>query len=343
MLLKRDIKSMFLSELEDYFSSEGEQRFRAKQVFSWLHNGKTAFSEMTNLSKGLRDKLDEEFYISVPELVDKQVSETDGTEKFLWRVGDGDTVECVLMKYKHGYTVCISTQVGCRMGCVFCSSALDGFKRNLAPSEMLDQVLFTQDKTKRVSNIVLMGIGEPLDNFDNVMRFIELVRHPSGMNIGSRHITVSTCGMAENIDRLAQYDVQLTLAISLHAPDDKTRSMLMPVNNHSSVGELIEAGKRFFHKTGRRVTYEYAMIDGINDSPEQAESVSGLLDKNTHLNLILLNSLDENTLKPSKEENVRDFTGILKKNGVNFTIRRSLGADIEASCGQLRRRYITCR
>ena len=341
--MKRDIKSMFLSELEDYFSSEGEQRFRAKQVFSWLHNGKTAFSEMTNLSKGLRDKLDEEFYISVPELVDKQVSETDGTEKFLWRVGDGDTVECVLMKYKHGYTVCISTQVGCRMGCVFCSSALDGFKRNLAPSEMLDQVLFTQDKTKRVSNIVLMGIGEPLDNFDNVIRFIELVRHPSGMNIGSRHITVSTCGMAENIDRLAQYDVQLTLAISLHAPDDKTRSMLMPVNNHSSVGELIEAGKRFFHKTGRRVTYEYAMIDGINDSPEQAESVSGLLDKNTHLNLILLNSLDENTLKPSKEENVRDFTGILKKNGVNFTIRRSLGADIEASCGQLRRRYITCR
>ena len=347
--MKLDIKSMFIPELEEYFKLEGEQQFRAKQVFSRLHAGVVSFSDMTNLSLELRSRLDREFYISVPELIEKQVSETDGTAKFLWRLNDGESVECVLMQYKHGNTVCISSQVGCKMGCVFCASAPDGFKRNLDASEMLDQVIFTQnqmtsdqqDKGKRISNIVLMGIGEPLDNFDNVMRFIQLVIHPSGLNIGSRHITLSTCGMAENIDRLAQYDVQLTLAISLHAPDDDTRSLLIPANKRYGINELLEAGERYFHKTGRRVTYEYALIDGINDSPDQAELLSRLLDNTkSHLNLLLLNSIKECKYKTAAKENVHKFTNVLKKNGVNFTIRRSLGADIEASCGQLRHRHI---
>jgi len=340
---------MLPEELEEYFNITGQQQFRAKQVFKWLHFGAVSFADMTDLPQGLRFELDNEFYISVPVLVEKQISAKDGTEKFLWRKRDGDTVECVLMRYSHGLTICISTQVGCKMGCVFCSSALDGFKRNLAASEMLDQVVFTQlqmapgqqNNNKRVTNIVLMGIGEPLDNFDNVMRFIRLITHPSGLNIGSRHITLSTCGMPENIDRMAQYDVQLTLAISLHAPDDETRSMLMPSNKKTGVMELLDAGKRYFNKTGRRVTYEYALVDGVNDRPWQAEKLSELLkNSGSHLNIILLNNIIESTFKAASKKNAGIFTDILKKNGVNFTKRRSLGADIEASCGQLRRRHI---
>jgi len=340
--LKKDIKSMLLPEIETYFESVGEKKFRAQQVFSWLSRGVSDFSLMSDISLELRDKLDSEFYITIPTLIEKLTSVYDGTVKYLWCVEEGDMVECVLMQYSHGNTICISTQVGCRMGCTFCASSLDGFKRNLSASEMLDQVLFTQkDSGNRISNVVLMGIGEPLDNFENVIRFIEILMHQKGINIGARHITISTCGLTENIDKLAEYDVQLTLAISLHAPDDKTRSRLIPANQKNNVSKLFEAAERYFNKTGRRVTYEYAMIDGVNDSPEQAELLSLLLKKSkSHLNLILLSSVQERGLKASSAENVNDFTAILKKNDINYTMRRSLGADIEASCGQLRRRIL---
>jgi len=341
--MKRDIKSMLLEELEEYFKSTGEQKFRAKQVFKWLHSGVIAFSEMTDISIELRDKLDNEFYISEPVLVEKQVSAADGTEKYLWRTMNDDMVECVLMQYSHGNTICISTQVGCKMGCTFCASSIDGFKRDLNASEMLDQVIFTQlDSGKRISNVVLMGIGEPLDNFDNVIRFVQLICHPAGKNIGARHITISTCGLVENIDRLAEYDVQLTVAISLHAPDDETRSQLIPFNRKTGVKDLLEAGERYFKKTGRRITYEYALIDNINDSTRHAELLSQLL-KNTssHLNLLFLSNVKDRGFKPSPKEHVRRFTEILDKKGVNYTMRRSLGADIDAACGQLRHRVLS--
>jgi len=343
--MKRDIKSILFSELSEHFDSIGEKQFRAQQVYSWLHKGVKSFEEMTNLSISLREKLDDEFFISVPTVIKKQVSSIDGTTKYLYGVQDDDTVECVLMSYSHGNSICISTQVGCRMGCTLCASALDGFKRNLAPSEMLDQVLFTQlESKKRISNVVLMGIGEPLDNFENVMRFIQLICHPLGMNIGARHITISTCGIVEKIDRLTAYDVQLTLAISLHAPDDETRSSLIPINRNVGVKELISSGQRYFDKTGRRVTYEYAMIDGVNDSPLQAEMLSKLLDKrSSHLNIIFLSNVLESKFKASSKKSVDTFTDILKKNRVNYTMRRSLGADIDASCGQLRRRVLNKR
>jgi len=337
--MKQDIKSMRLPELEGYFESIGEQKFRAKQIFSWLHKTVLSFDEMTDISIGLREKLDKMFYISVPALVEKQESKIDGTIKYLWSVQDKNLIESVLMKYSHGNTVCLSTQVGCRMGCNFCASSLDGFVRNLSASEMLDQVLFTKTK---VSNVVLMGTGEPLDNFDNVIRFIHLINHPSGINLGARHITLSTCGIVENIDRLADYDVQLTLAISLHAPDDETRTMLIPANRNTGVKALMEACENYFERTGRRITYEYSLIDGINDSPGQAIQLSRLLKKtSSHLNLIFLNNVYGRRFKPSTEENIKIFIDILNKNGVNYTIRRSLGSDIEASCGQLRHRIIS--
>ena len=340
--MKSDIKSMLLPELTEYFKAMGEKEFRAQQVFSWLHNGVKAFSDMTNLSLDLRKSLDDKFFISVPEIIEKQVSDLDGTIKYLWAVQDEDAVECVLMEYSHGNTICISTQIGCKMGCLLCASSLDGFKRNLSASEMLDQVIFTQLNTdKRISNVVLMGIGEPLDNFENVIRFIELICHPKGMNIGARHITVSTCGIIENIDKLADYDVQLTLAISLHAPDDETRTRLIPMNEKTSVKKLIEAGSRYFDKTGRRVTYEYALIDNVNDSQGQAELLSKLLKKSkSHLNLISLSCVKERSLNASSDENTKRFIEILNSNGISHTTRRSLGADIEASCGQLRHRII---
>jgi len=342
--MKCDIKSMLLPELEEYFKSINEQQFRAKQVFSWLHTGVASFGEMTNISLELREKLNAGFFISVPKLIEKQVSKEDGTIKYLWKVQDDDMVECVLMHYKHGYTVCISSQVGCRMGCTFCASSLDGFKRDLFASEMLDQVLFSQkDAGSRISNVVLMGIGEPLDNFDNVVRFIRLINnHSSGLNIGARHITVSTCGMVEYIDRLAEYDVQLTLAISLHAPDDETRSVLIPMNRKTGVKELLKAGERYFNKTGRRITYEYALIDEVNVSAAQAELLSKLLKGTScHLNLIFLSNIKGRSFKPATYESAGVFTDILNKNGVDYTIRRSLGSDIEASCGQLRHRVLS--
>lgn len=333
-----DIKSMTLRELTDALAALGEPAFRGKQVYTWLHGGATRFDDMSNLPKPLRAALAERFCITVPRVARKQVSRLDGTVKYLWELRDGNCIETVLMSYHHGNTVCISSQVGCRMGCKFCASTVAGKVRDLAPSEMLDQVLFTQlDSGRAISNIVLMGIGEPMDNLDNVLRFLELVNSPDGMKIGMRHISLSTCGVVPGIDRLAELGLQLTLSVSLHAPDGATRSRIMPVNNAYGVDELFEACHRYFQKTGRRVTFEYAMIDGVNDSDAQAdllaEKIRGMPG---HVNLIPLNDVVESGLKPSRR--VAAFQKRLESHGVTATVRRSLGSDIDASCGQLRRK-----
>lgn len=333
-----DLKSMTLEEMAELLKSWGEPSFRAGQVFTWLHKGVTSFDEMSNLPKTLREKLAAECLITCPQVERKQVSAQDGTIKYLWRLSDGNCIETVLMRYQHGNTVCISCQVGCRMGCAFCASTLGGKIRDLTPSEMLDQVLFTQlDSGAEISNIVLMGIGEPLDNFDTVLRFLELVNHPKGMNIGMRHISLSTCGLTEKIDKLAEYRLQLTLSVSLHAPDDETRNRIMPVNRSVGVKKLMDTCRRYFEKTGRRISYEYAMIDGVNDSDAQADLLASLL-KGTpgHVNLIPLNHVEESPLKPSRR--VAAFQKRLESHGVTVTVRRRLGGDIDASCGQLRRK-----
>lgn len=333
-----DIKSMTQAELTAFFAEMGEPKFRAKQVFTWLHKGVRSFDEMSNLSKPLREKLKQTCILTPPAVERKQVSAIDGTIKYLWRLADGNCVETVLMRYQHGNTVCISCQVGCRMGCVFCASTLGGKIRDLTPAEMLDQVLFTQvDSGFQISNIVLMGIGEPLDNFDTVMRFLELVNHPDGLNIGMRHISLSTCGLVEKIDKLAEHQLQLTLSVSLHAPDDETRSKLMPVNKRYNVEALFQACRRYFEKTGRRISYEYSMIDGVNDSDEQADLLASRLKiAPGHVNLIGLNEVKESPLKPSRR--IRQFQKRLEEHGITVTVRRRLGSDIDASCGQLRRK-----
>ena len=335
-----DIKSMTQEEITDALRAMGEPAFRGKQVFSWLHKGATDFAEMNNLSKPLREKLDKEFTITAPTVARKQVSRLDGTVKYLWELRDGNCIETVLMSYHHGNTVCISSQVGCRMGCKFCASTIAGKVRDLTPSEMLDQVLFTQlDSGKDISNIVLMGIGEPLDNRANVLRFLQLVNHPEGLNIGMRHISLSTCGVVPGIDALAEENLQLTLSVSLHAPDSATRSRIMPVNNAYDVEELFAACHRYFKKTGRRISFEYAMIDGVNDTPEHAR----LLAKHArrvcaHVNLIPLNHVEERAFRPSTPEHLKAFIRILEQAGVNVTVRRKLGSDVDASCGQLRKK-----
>ena len=341
--MKQDLKSMTLAEMQEAFAALGEPKFRAKQVFTWLHRGVTQFDEMTNLSKSLREKLDGLYFITAPKVARKQVSRTDGTIKYLWQLGDGNCVESVVMQYHHGNTVCISSQVGCRMGCKFCASTLAGKVRDLTPSEMLDQVLFTQlDSGREISNIVLMGIGEPMDNRKNVLRFLELINHPDGMTIGMRHISLSTCGVVPGIDALAEDNLQLTLSVSLHAPDSATRSRIMPVNNAYDVEELFAACHRYFKKTGRRISFEYAMIDGVNDHDWQAdllaEKIHGMPG---HVNLIPLNDVVESEFKPSKR--VAAFQKRLESHGLTATVRRSLGGDIDASCGQLRRKEMKAR
>lgn len=333
-----DIKSMTQEEMAALLTELGEPKFRAKQVFSWLHKGVRSFDEMGNLPKALRAKLAETCCLTPPVVERKQISAQDDTIKYLWRLSDGNCIETVLMRYEHGNTVCISCQVGCRMGCVFCASTLAGKVRDLTPGEMLDQVLFTQvDSGAPISNIVLMGIGEPLDNFDTVMRFLELVNHPDGLNIGMRHISLSTCGLVEKIDKLAEHRLQLTLSVSLHAPDNETRSRLMPVNRSYPVEEVFAACKRYFEKTGRRISYEYSMIDGVNDSDEQADLLARRLKTAPgHVNLIGLNEVEESPLKPSRR--IRQFQKRLESHGVTVTVRRKLGGDIDASCGQLRRK-----
>lgn len=336
----KDILSMLPKEIEADFCAMGEQKFRAGQVFQWLSRGTRDFEEMSNLSKVLREKLKENYELYRPKVLSKQVSKLDGTIKYLWELKDGNAVETVVMSYKHGNTVCISTQVGCRQGCAFCASTIGGLVRCLEPGEMLDEVLYSQlDSGKEISNIVLMGIGEPLDNFDNVMRFLQLVNHPKGMNIGMRHISLSTCGLTERFDELAERDLQLTLSVSLHAPDDETRSKLMPANRGRGVKQLIECCRKYYDKTGRRISFEYAMIDGVNDTEYHAR----LLARHAryvgaHVNLIPLNHVEERQFRPSTPEHMKAFIKILEDEGVNVTVRRKLGGDVDASCGQLRRK-----
>jgi 23S rRNA (adenine2503-C2)-methyltransferase len=339
--MKQDIKSMTLAELQDAFAALGEPKFRAKQVFAWLHRGAVSFEAMTNLSKPLRETLDSLYFITAPTVARKQISRLDGTIKYLWRLRDGNCVESVVMQYHHGNTVCISSEVGCPMGCKFCASTIGGLVRRLEPSELLDQVLFSQlDSGLPISNIVLMGIGEPLDNFDNVMRFLELVNSPDGMNIGMRHISLSTCGLVDKIEQLAERDLQLTLSVSLHSPDDESRSKIMPVNRRWPVDTLLSACRDYFAKTGRRISFEYTMISGVSDSPEQAQLLAKkLAGMGAHVNMIPLNNVTESGLHTSSRQAIRRFQTILEENGVTATLRRTLGSDIDASCGQLRRKY----
>ena len=339
--MKQDIKSMTLAELQDAIAALGEPKFRAKQVFAWLHRGAVSFEAMTNLSKPLRETLDSLYFINKPTVARKQISRLDGTIKYLWRLRDGNCVESVVMQYHHGNTVCISSEVGCPMGCKFCASTIGGLVRRLEPSELLDQVLFSQlDSGLAISNIVLMGIGEPLDNFDNVMRFLEIVNSPDGMNIGMRHISLSTCGLVDKIEQLAERDLQLTLSVSLHSPDDESRSKIMPVNRRWPVDTLLSACRDYFAKTGRRISFEYTMIDGVSDSPEQAQLLAKkLAGMGAHVNMIPLNNVTESGLHTSSRQAIRRFQTILEENGVTATLRRTLGSDIDASCGQLRRKY----
>ena len=339
--MKTDLKSMTLAQMQAEFRALGEPAFRAKQVFTWLHRGAESFSEMTNLSKPLREKLDGLYTITVPRVARAQRSQKDGTIKYLWRLGDGNCVESVVMQYHHGNTICISSEVGCPMGCKFCASTLGGLVRRLAPSELLDQVIFSQKESGLpISNIVLMGIGEPLDNFDAVMQFLELVNSPEGLNIGMRHISLSTCGLVDKIGKLAERKLQLTLSVSLHSPDDESRSRIMPVNRRWGVDTLLAACRDYFEKTGRRVSFEYTMISGVSDSEAQAQLLAKKLQgMAAHVNLIPLNSVEETGLRTSTHAAIARFQEILQQHGVTATVRRTLGSDIDASCGQLRRKY----
>ena len=334
-----DIKSMTQEEITDALRAMGEPAFRGKQVFSWLHKGATDFAEMNNLSKPLREKLGKEFTITAPTVARKQVSRLDGTVKYLWELRDGNCIETVLMSYHHGNTVCISSQVGCRMGCKFCASTIAGKVRDLTPSEMLDQVLFTQlDSGKDISNIVLMGIGEPLHNFDNVMDFLEIISCPEGVNIGMRNISLSTCGLVPKIDQLAEKKLQLTLSISLHAPTNQIRSSMMPVNDAYPVEQLIQTVRRYQETTGRRVSFEYSMVRGVNDSDACARQLADLIrGMGAHVNLIPINPVDGSPYSATDAANVRRFQQKLESLGVNATVRRRLGSEISAACGQLRR------
>ena len=336
-----NLKSLTLPELTATLKELGQPAFRGKQVYTWLHKGVRSYDEMTNLPKALRDTLAEKYPIQAPAVVRRQESQKDGTIKYLWRLSDGNCVETVLMRYHYGNTVCISTEVGCAMGCAFCASTIGGLVRRLEPYEMLDEVLFTQiDSGLPISHIVLMGIGEPLDNFDNVLRFLELVNSEEGMNISMRHISLSTCGLIPKIDALAEKKLQISLAISLHGPNNEIRGRIMPVNRAYPIEALIEACRRYYAATSRRIHFEYAMIDGVNDREADAkELLRRLKGLPAHINMIPLNHVEESPLKPSSKAAVAKFQKILEDGGITATVRRTLGGDIDASCGQLRRKY----
>ena len=336
-----NIKSMTLPELTAALKEMGQPAFRGKQVYSWLHKGVRGYDQMSNLPKSLQAELAERYPILPPKVVRKQESAKDGTIKYLWQLSDGNCVETVLMRYNYGNTVCISTEVGCRMGCAFCASTIGGLVRKLEPFEMLDEVLFTQvDSGLPISRVVLMGIGEPLDNFDNVLRFLELINSEEGMNLSMRHISLSTCGLVPKIDELAAKKLQISLAISLHGPNNEIRSRIMPVNKAYPMEELIAACRRYYEATSRRIHFEYAMIDGVNDSEENAREILRVMKGlPAHFNLIPLNHVEESPLKPSSKAAVAKFQQILENGGITATVRRTLGGDIDASCGQLRRKY----
>lgn len=343
---KIDIKSMNLKELEEFLVSIGEKAFRGKQIFQWMHQKYVQnFEEMTNISKDLRQKLENETRLYGVKEVEKWVSAIDGTTKYLFELQDGHIIESVLMKYKHGNSVCISSQVGCRMGCRFCASTLDGLTRNLMPSEMLDQIYAIERNTgERVSNVVIMGTGEPFDNFDNFVKFIELMTHKEGKNLSQRGITVSTCGLVPRIKQFAELETAVNLAISLHAPNDEMRKELMPVANSYSIAQIMEACKYYIMKTNRRVTFEYSLVSNVNDKKEHAQMLSQLLNGVLcHVNLIPVNPIKERDYEKSTLKSIQNFKNLLEKNKINATIRRTLGSDINASCGQLRKSYIEDR
>lgn len=340
---KQDIMLYSLDELKEYLNSIGEKPFRAKQIYEWLHQKLVeCFDDMTNISNNLKEKLNNDFYIQSLEMVQVLTSKIDGTQKFLFRLNDGNVIESVLMRYKHGNSVCISTQVGCRMGCRFCASTLDGLVRNLKSSEMLEEIYYIQRYSKeRVSNIVLMGSGEPMDNFDNVLAFVKTISDENGLHISQRNITISSCGLAEKIKELADSNVQVTLALSLHAADDETRKQLMPIAYKYSIREVLEACQYFFDKTGRRITFEYSLVAGVNDTKEEAAKLVHLIKgMNCHVNLIPVNPIKERDFKRSTKVNIASFKGHLEKNGINATVRREMGSDIQGACGQLRKSFI---
>jgi len=337
-----NILNYTLEELSTWMKENGESGFRAKQVFTWIYKGIWNFEEMKNIPKATVENLKNHFYIGVPKIVEKFESNIDGTRKLLLGFEDGNLIESVIMKYKHGNSICISTQVGCRMGCTFCASTLEGRVRNLTSGEILAQVIVAQNEIgERISNIVLMGSGEPLDNYDNVTKFLTLVNAEYGLNIGQRHITLSTCGIVPKIYELADRESSITLAISLHAYNDDIRKSIMPIANKYTIKQLLDACRYYLDKTGRRITYEYALVSGVNDSVEDAKSLSKLLKGMLcHVNLIPVNEVKENTLKRPSKKTIEEFEAILKREGIEVTVRREMGSDINAACGQLRRSYM---
>ena len=340
---KIDIKSRNLAELTELVASIGEKAFRAKQLYQWLHVKQVyAFDDMTNLSKAFREKLNEVSFITDLKQEQVQISQIDGTRKYLFLLEDGNVIESVLMRYKHGNSVCISSQVGCRMGCRFCASTLDGLVRGLRPSEMIDQIYkIGQDIGERISNVVVMGTGEPMDNYDNLLKFITLLTDENGLNISQRNLTVSTCGIVPRMRQLADEKLSITLALSLHASNQKKRLELMPVANKYDIHDVIDACKYYFDQTGRRVTFEYSLVGGVNDTDEDARELSQLIHgMNCHVNLIPVNPIKERDYVQSNAAVIAAFKNKLEKNGINVTVRREMGRDIDGACGQLRKRYI---
>lgn len=343
MIEKVDVKSLNLKELEEFLLSLGEKKFRAKQIYEWMHiHHVTSFDEMTNLSKNLRETLKEKADLTVLEEELVQISKIDGTRKYLFALADGNMIESVLMKYKHGNSVCVSSQVGCRMGCRFCASTLDGLVRNLTPSEILEQIYRIQESIgERISNVVVMGSGEPMDNYDNIVKFIELLTDEHGLHISQRNLTVSTCGLVPRMKQLADLKLQITLALSLHASSQEKRKELMPVANSYELSEVLDACRYYFDKTGRRITFEYSLVGGVNDTDEDAGRLSALAKPlNCHINLIPVNPIRERDYVQSEAGRVRAFQEKLTKNHINATVRREMGRDIDGACGQLRRKHI---
>lgn len=340
---KKDIKSLTIEELSEALSALGEKPFRAKQVYQWLHEKLAGdFEEMTNLSKPLREKLKENFTLVRLMPADVKISQIDGTRKYLFRLPDGNVIESVWMQYKHGNSVCISSQVGCRMGCRFCASTLDGLERNLLPSEMLDQIYQIQRLTgERVSNVVVMGSGEPMDNYDNLIRFIRILTGENGLNISQRNITVSTCGIVPGIKRLSEEGLAITLALSLHAPNDEVRKSLMPIANAYKLSDVLEACMEYYEKTGRRLTFEYSLVQGVNDNLEEARALADLIGHcHGHVNLIPVNPIKERDYVQSGQKAIAEFKALLERRGINVTVRREMGRDINGACGQLRKSFL---
>ena len=338
-----DLRSMYIEELQQVMVEMGEKPFKARQLFDWLHNKRIeSYDEMTNLSKGLREKLAQDYPLMSPEVVEIQESKLDGTKKFLFRLTDGNVIESVWMKYRHGNSICISSQAGCRMGCRFCASTIGGLIRSLSASEMLEQIYeICRITQERVSNVVVMGTGEPLDNYDNLLRFIRLISDENGMNLSQRNITVSTCGIVPKMYELAEEKLQITLALSLHAPNDEKRKELMPIAFKYSLDEVLDACRNYFKKTGRRITFEYALVGGENDSEEDAKQLAAQIQNiNCHVNLIPVNPVKERDYVKSEKKVMENFKNKLEKYRINVTIRREMGSDIDGACGQLRIKYI---